>query len=191
MLFIFDMGGVVTTTSEKVRLCKKIGIEKEEFIELTNDIYESLNKGEISVKEFWSVFNSRSEKKGIEPVLTDYFKLYFHPQLNCETVKIIRQLRKKHRVVCGTNTIDPYYDIHLERGDYSYFDSTYSSNKIGKAKPDADFFKLIMEAENYTPEQTFFTDDLTVNIEAAAGLGINAFRFTDAKALLKNWKKYF
>lgn len=98
MLFIFDMGGVVTTTSQKDRLCQKIGISKQSFVDLSKDLYEQLNKGEITVKEFWSAFNLRSDKQGIKPVETDYFKLFFQPELNCETIEIIRHLRKKHRV---------------------------------------------------------------------------------------------
>ena len=48
-----------------------------------------------------------------------------------------------------------------------------------------------MEAEGYTPEQTFFVDDKIENIKAASSIGINAVQFTSAKELKKLWKKYF
>ena len=118
------------------------------------------------------------------------FRLYFHPKRNEGTVELIKDLRKNHRVVCGTNTIDSHWENHMERGDYSYFDQTYASNKIGLAKPDPKFWQTIMQAEGYAPEETFFTDDRLDNIEAARALGINAQQFITAEELRKEWVKY-
>ena len=55
----------------------------------------------------------------------------------------------------GTNTIQSHWENHTERGDYAFFDKTYASNKINCAKPNPHFFELILEAENYKPEETF------------------------------------
>ncbi|MBP5587227.1 MAG: HAD family phosphatase [Treponema sp.] len=194
MLFIFDMGGVVTTTFLMDELYKKIGITQEKFKEICckkRKIFDELEKGIITSVEFWREFNLRLKSYKIAPVKNDLFRLYFHPVLNDETVKIISSLKKKHRVVCGTNTIQSHWENHMERGDYSFFDQTYASNKIGEAKPDVEFFKVILEAEGYKPEDAFFTDDRIENIDAARSLGINAVLFTDADSLKKEWKKYF
>ncbi len=195
MLFIFDMGGVVTNTSTFEQISDKLKISQDDFLNICRkdnfDIKHALDIGKISIIEFWSIFNERIKNTDIPQVTNDLFRLSFHPELNLETVKIIKKLRKKHRVVCGTNTIEPHWQNHLERGDYSFFDQTYASNKIGAAKPDSDFFELIMYAEKSTPENTFFTDDIEKNIEGARKLGINAVQFTTAKDLYKNWKKYF
>ena len=78
----------------------------------------------------------------------------------------------------------------MERGDYAFFNQTYASNKIGCAKPDPHFFELILEAEEATPEETFFTDDRAENIAGAESLGINARLFTSAEDLYQSWSKY-
>ena len=78
----------------------------------------------------------------------------------------------------------------MERGDYSYFDQTYASNKIGAAKPDPHFFELILDAEQTVPENAFFTDDRADNVAAAASLGIHAELFTTAAELTAKWKQY-
>ena len=78
----------------------------------------------------------------------------------------------------------------MERGDYSYFDQTYASNKIGFAKPDKHFFELILEAEETEPKDAFFTDDKEENVKAAAALGINAELFTTASELKAKWERY-
>ena len=196
MLFIFDMGGVVTTTffhSGKSRFFEKLGVTDKEFNDFAAkaDLH-ALDIGKISVKQFWNNYNEvvSHERPELPRAENDLFRLYFHPKLNLETVELIRDLRKNHRVVCGTNTIDSHWENHCERGDYSYFDQTYASNKIGLAKPDPEFWQTIMKIEGYEPDETFFTDDRLNNVEAARTLGINAVQFTTAEELRKEWGKY-
>ena len=78
----------------------------------------------------------------------------------------------------------------MERGDYAFFNQTYASNKIGCAKPDPHFFELILEAEGYSAEEAFFTDDKIENVEAAKSIGINAVQFTSATELKNLWAQY-
>lgn len=193
MLFIFDMGGVVTTTFEMDSLYSKIGITKEDFFRICREgqsnIWHQLETGKITSAQFWTDFNEKIKGTTVKPVEHDLFRLYFHPVLNIETVKLIKELRKNHRVVCGTNTIQSHWENHMERGDYSFFDQTYASNKIGEAKPDPAFYKLILEAENVKPEEAYFTDDRLDNIKGALSVGINAVQFTTAKELRSQWKK--
>lgn len=205
MLFIFDMGGVVTSTFSADSIFKRLNLSKSEYDKIVkNDfsIYSELEKGKISVEEFWKKFVERAKSLlqekfqneenlcALESIVkNDLFRLYFHPVLNEETVKIIKSLRNKHRVVCGTNTIQSHWENHAERGDYSYFDQTYPSNKIGAIKPNHDFFELIMNAENAKASETFFVDDKIENVKAALDVGINAVQFTTAKNLKKAWKK--
>ena len=201
MLFIFDMGGVVTTTfGADNKMYDYLGLERSKFFDICQkekaadgsscDIDLLLETGKISVEEFWCEFNRRIKLLGlaVPEVKTDLYRLFFHPELKQDTVDLIKTLRKNHRVVCGTNTIQSHWENHMERGDYALFDQTYASNKIGLAKPDPEFWKTIMLAEGYGPEQTFFTDDRLINVEAAASLGINAVQFTSAESLLQKWK---
>ncbi len=201
MLFIFDMGGVVTTTFAMDLLYKKLNINQKTFFSICNElkpnIWDEFEIGNISSREFWNEFNQRVlelngklDLSNVPQVKTDLFRLYFHPSKNLRTVELIQELKKKHRVVCGTNTIQSHWENHMERGDYSFFNQTYASNKIGAAKPDPEFFRLILEAEGYPPEEAFFTDDKEENCSAAQSLGINAVHFTTPEELWKAWEKY-
>lgn len=223
MLFIFDMGGVVTSTFQMDSIYKKLNISKETFLEIcslqNNNIWKDLEIGKISTENFWTEFNKRvlcaqrnqddnilqfgapstpsapsmsvfKNYQNIPFVQHDLFRLFFHPQLNEKTVELIKALRKKHRVVCGTNTIQSHWENHMERGDYSYFDQTYASNKIGAAKPDKKFFELILEAEGYEAKDAFFTDDKQENCDAAKSLRINTKLCTSPEDLFNDWIKY-
>ena len=200
MLFIFDMGGVVTNTFLPAQLYKKLNITGEDFFQLCSqgekDIWQLFQTGKINPQQFWALFNervaaSKEEKYRKVPVVeNDLFRLYFHPSKNLETVELIQQLKKKHRLVCGTNTIDSHWENHMERGDYAFFNQTYASNKIGCAKPDPHFFELILEAEETAAEEAYFTDDKAENVAAAASLGIHAELFTSADDLASKWKRF-
>ncbi len=188
-LFIFDMGGVVTTNASEARgrPAAALGVTQEEMDNATGDLFDQLTVGKISVKEFWKTVGDRLGKK----IDTDYFHLFFHPVLNEGTKKIILALRKKSfRVVCGTNTIESHYLNHITRGDYAFFDQTYASQMMGVKKPDPQFWKMILDAEKCTPSDAFFTDDLEANVQAAAALGIHAVQFTDAKDLRRAIKEF-
>lgn len=186
MTYIFDMGGVVTT-SELIerRLPSVLGITDERFVEICRngrDILRLCSDGIIDTNGFWREFSARS---GIE-VKTDWFRYFFHPRVNQGTVKIIRALKERgFRVICGTNTISSHYQTHIERGDYTVFDQVYSSCNMGVSKPDATFWKIILEAEDLSPRDAVFIDDRQDNCDAASALGIRSILFTDAKALAK------
>ena len=193
MLFIFDMGGVVTTTFPLDVLTEKLGLYKNEFLQICREngnIWNRLEKGEIETRTFWETFNKAAMNEKIPFVKNDLFRLYFHPQLQTRTAELITELRKKHRVVCGTNTIQSHWENHMERGDYALFDQTYASNKIGEAKPDSHFFEVILEAEGYKAEDAFFTDDKIENCRAAASLGISTVHFESPEGLWEEWGKY-
>lgn len=194
MLFIFDMGGVVTTTFSMDSMYKSLKMDSKEFMQVCktgNNIFSDYTKGLIDSKEFWASFNDRIKDRDVYPVKHDLFRLYFHPVLNEKTVEVINALKKNHRVVCGTNTIQSHWENHMERGDYAFFHQTYASNKIGEEKPDESFFKVILEAEGCKPEDAFFVDDRIENVEAARRVGITAVQFTTAEELKETWKKYF
>lgn len=185
MLFIFDMGGVVTTTAGNdiyAGAARRIGVSKEELMNASQSMLYNLDTGRISVREYWKKIGEQLGKE----INADWFRILFHPVLNEETVALIKDLKKMgHRVVCGTNTIESHYDNHLSRGDYAYFDMTYTSVHLGVRKPDPEFWKIIMEAEGFSPEETYFTDDRRENVDAAAALGIHSYQFDNASGFRK------
>ena len=196
MLFIFDMGGVVTNTFKMDSIYQKLNISKNDFSEICkknhNDIWHKLETGIISVNQFWNEYNSRIQSiEKAKPAETDLFRLFFHPSKNLQTIELIKSLKKNNRVICGTNTIQSHWENHMERGDYAFFNQTYASNKIGCAKPDPHFFELILEAEETEAQNAFFTDDKEENVAAAASLGIHAELFTTAAELTEKWKLFY
>lgn len=193
MLFIFDMGGVVTqNTPPEAKIAQTLEISVDEFraaqkLGESENLFSLLSRGKISEKEFWREIGANIGKK----IDANLWQLFFHPKMNSDVKKIILSLRKKnHRLVCGTNTIESHWQCHIARGDYAIFDETYASQKIGFEKPDADFWKTILLSEGYSPNETFFTDDREKNVEAARAIGIASHKFENASALKKAIREF-
>lgn len=192
MLFIFDMGGVVTNTARPEGfIARELNVSVEDFRAAQNqggkNLFAELTCGRITEREFWEKAGDALGKK----IDTPWWEFFFHPELDRESAVLIRELKEAgHRVVCGTNTIWAHYYNHLSRGDYALFDQTYASQQMGVMKPDTRFWELILLSEGYEARDAFFTDDRKENVEAAARLGINAVLWTGAKALRKEWKSF-
>lgn len=179
-LYIFDMGGVVSVNTDVFpEIYRHLQISEAAFMSLAGDNLEKLLNGTISTDVFWRRFSAGCEKS----ILEDLFAKFFKPRLNPRTVDIVKRLKKRSRVVCGTNTFDPHYTCHLRLGDYDVFDAVYASNKIGLSKPNPEFFTHILEKEGFRPEQVFFVDDTEQHVLAAKQLGIRAIHFKSADAL--------
>ncbi len=198
MLFIFDIGGVITSTAKIYpRLCEILGISLEDFYDICGgekaadgqgNILEAFSDGKINFKDFQKIFLSRRPDLNFS---CDYFHMLFHPKKIEGSWEIVGALKKKgHRVVAGTNTIESYYLNHLERGDYQIFDQTYTSHFLGCSKPDPDFWKLILLAENVDAKDAVFVDDREENVKAALSLGIKSFKFESAEKLKADFKDW-
>jgi putative hydrolase of the HAD superfamily len=194
-LFIFDMGGVTVHNAAVIpAMAEKLGITEDDFFRAAGsdprtaftspyhlgDI-GALMRGTISPRRFWDNFRERA---GLA-VREDLWYDCFDPLPDSGTAAIIAGLRNAgFRVVCGTNTMEPHYRRHQERGDYCIFDEVYASHRMGIIKPSPDFWLHILDREQATPGEAFFTDDLEENIEAAKSLGIAVHLFTGPEGLV-------
>jgi putative hydrolase of the HAD superfamily len=179
-LYIFDIGGVVSrNTNVAPEIAAHLEFDGAKMIEFARDDFRLLTTGKISAEEFVRRFAVKSGR----PIQDDLLNRFFHPELNPGVVAIINALRNGARIVAGTNTIGPHYEIHRERGDYRIFDAVYASHLIGLAKPDPAFYTYILERERCPADRAVFVDDIRKNVEAARSLGICSFLFSDAKRL--------
>ena len=190
---IFDMGGVIFRNFHVwPELTSFLGINKK-LSEIDPRLHAAMNQhgqGKISESDFWSLYTQISGNS-LPPCETEtLLGKFFHPTMDEATVRIVEELKAAgNRVVIGTNTIDAHYKIHTQLKQYAIFDKVYASHLMGISKPDPAFYSTILEAEGISDafgiraEDAFFTDDMAVNVEAAAAMGIKAFLYSDASAL--------
>lgn len=179
-LFIFDMGGVVANHTNVIpSIADFLKITEEQFFQFAGQNWLNLLCGKINSQQFWKYFSKRIYRN----IETDLFEKFFHPTLNQEIVEIIKELKKKHRIVCGTNTIEIHYQIHLKNGDYCFFDHVYASHLLGIAKPESRFYQYIIDKERVGLDKAIFIDDTLENVIAARKMGIKSIHFVDTYSL--------
>jgi putative hydrolase of the HAD superfamily len=153
-----------------------------------------IQEGALGSDEFWQRFEARAarlfpDRRIVLPrrpdgLPVDLWATFFQPVRDEAVVSIIGELiAAGYRVVGGTNTLDAHYEKHRSLGDYDCFQALYASQLLGVAKPDAEFWRRILAAEGFRPEQAFFADDNQANVDAAAALGISAHHFRSASRL--------
>jgi glucose-1-phosphatase len=63
-------------------------------------------------------------------------------------------------------------------------DHLFTSSHYGARKPNPVVFERVLEAYDTAADDAFFADDLEINVEGAASVGISAHRFSTPVALL-------
>jgi len=216
MLFIFDMGGVVSGNVQTIpMMANKLGISSEDFFrncgvpdgtprESRYDfgLLADIQAGKIASSTFWKRFRNNADNfipdpyegsRHIPKVIRDenLWETCFQPEPIRITVEIIQALKKNgHRVVCGTNTLDAHYAVHKKNGDYAIFDAVYASHLMGVIKPHREFWDRILKKENANPGDAVFIDDNEPNVAAAAKTGIRAIHFTTGDKLASELAGY-
>jgi putative hydrolase of the HAD superfamily len=180
----FDLGGVVIALSyeQAVKRFEEIGLSdarKHLDAFCQKGIFGDLEKGVITPEEFRTEI---SRLVGRE-LSHDECRYAWHgyveavPQRNLQMLLRLRQLGYK---VCLLSNTNPYmmqwamsneFDGNGHSIEY-YFDHLYLSDQCKQMKPSPEIFRMMLEGQQSTPEETLFIDDGQKNIEAAKALGI-------------------
>jgi len=181
------MGGVVANHTNVIpSIAEHLEINEKKFFKLAGQNWINLLCGKISSRQFWEYFSNKIFRN----IEIDLFEKFFRPTLNQEIIEIIKELREKNCIVCGTNTIEIHYQIHLKNGDYRFFDHVYASHQLGFAKPEPRFYQYIEDKERIGLDRIIFIDDTLENVIAARKIGIKSIHFVDTYSLKNTLTNY-
>ncbi|GAB2703062.1 HAD-IA family hydrolase [Mucilaginibacter koreensis] len=102
------------------------------------------------------------------------------------TVELFKQLKQSghYKIYALTNWSAETFTIALQRYEFlNWFDGIVVSGTEKMRKPDAVFYRLLLERYQVNPHQALFIDDNYRNILAAQRLGIQTVHFTGADEL--------
>jgi len=176
-LFIFDMGNVVVKNIHMLgKISRRLGLDREEFKADYHKYDFALMDGTLPIEAYWEHVRT---KFGVK-VEGNPFAKDFSPRFNDEVVDLIKRLRSEgKRVVCGSNTFAPHWDILERMGALALFDKAYASHEMGISKPSRQFFEHILSKENAEADRTYFVDDFEENIIQASQLGLKCLLYSD------------
>jgi glucose-1-phosphatase len=89
--------------------------------------------------------------------------------------ELVERVRERVPVACLSNSNAVHWDEHAGRwGLDGLFDHRFLSHEIGLVKPDPEVFAHVVAALGRPAERLLFIDDNAINVEAAAGAGLQA-----------------
>jgi putative hydrolase of the HAD superfamily len=176
-LFVFDLGNVVIRGIHILgKVAEHDSLPRQEFFDDYRRYDTPLMEGTISTADYWV----HVERKFGIKVDGDPFEREFSPVFDDDIVRLARQLRAAgRRVVCGSNTFAPHWEIIDRMGALDLFDATYASHLMGIAKPSPLFYRHILDREGFEPGQAYFLDDNEENIGSASKLGMRCLLYAD------------
>ncbi len=96
----------------------------------------------------------------------------------------LKKLARTYELCLVSNTNEAHIKhIKKESGPFLWnafvekFEALFLSYEIGHRKPDRSYFEYVLKHMDAKPEEVLFIDDSSVNIEAAAALGIHTWQF--------------
>jgi len=187
---IFDFGGVLmrTENSEPRRqLAERFNLSVEELMAMVFDSEEGhlAEIGQMSSEERWRQVTQRlglNSPQAWQAFPRDFFA---GQVLDTELTHYVRRLRGRYKTALLSNASESLHEYVLnELGLGDCFDVIIVSALVGMRKPDPAIYRLALEQLHVAPHEAAFIDDMRVNVEGAASVGIHAIQFTTRDALL-------
>ena len=94
----------------------------------------------------------------------------------------LTKLRKKFALFLASNHVPVYFEKELEvLNAAKYFKDIFVSYKLGTAKPDKEFFELILKKSGFLPNESVFVDDAKLNLKMAKEVGFVTIWFDNKR----------
>jgi glucose-1-phosphatase len=180
---VFYLGGVLLDIDyqRSVEAFQKLGIEHFEkmFSQYhANELFEKLERGEVSRSDFYAAIRKRV-RPGVteEEIETACNALIL--DFRIKSLEFLEKLATNYKLylLSNTNSIHVAYFKKLFTSQTGkpmlddYFTKAWYSNDIGLRKPGPEIFKFILQDGNIKAAETLFIDDTLDNIKTAQELG--------------------
>ncbi len=190
MNFVFDLGGVLLRWEPEQLLTAVSGrVEERRLLReglLQHADWLDLDRGTRGVADVISRTVARTglNRKLIQSLLS---RVPASLVPNKDVFVIARALSKRGHSLYVLSNMHMESVLFLRRNavlEGLFVDEIYSS-EIGKIKPEAEIFDLLLSRCALRPSATLFIDDMPENVSAARQAGIEAVRYTDAHQLAR------
>ncbi len=153
-----------------------------------DDILHKYERGEIPSEDFLPPLMERTSFTGTMDDMAHLWSDIFNPIE--ENIKIAHELSEKYPLGLISNINELHYEFVESRYDFlGIFVSKTYSHMVGSRKPETEIYKSALDSFSVEAQNTLFIDDLSRNIEAAAGLGMNVIHFNPETDLRRELQK--
>jgi putative hydrolase of the HAD superfamily len=181
---VFDMGGILHPTPFEVlpaiAAAKGWPIEafpRGPFDPTADPAYVDVDRGRIREPQYWAAVGERLAGQGI--VLDIHEVVDWDGRDRAEVVDAIRRLARTYRMALLTNDATDWLGPGWRHTWWlrDEFEVLVDAAEEGLRKPAPEIYLRVTERLGLAPERCVFVDDLTVNCEGAAAVGMRPFWF--------------
>jgi len=184
---VCDFGGVIGTDVDLIveDVFEDNGLLRDLAISIWSKHWPFLKVGTESIEKYWSEISEKLEDEllanKIRNEVTERMEVY------APVVEYLSSFRKKgFIVVILSNESEEWMNIYRKKGGLDKaFDKLYVSGELGMAKPQSEFFEIVLKEQKLLPEETIFIDNMKRNTDAAESLGIKSIFYSDLENLKK------
>jgi len=185
---LFDFAGVITVPMGPTvkRFALNSGADLHELVDFifgdyggsVDSPWHQLERGEISLEAFASWGRAQGATRGWDLDLTAFLDELIACELRADIVERVGRLRADgYRTLLLTNNIREYstrWRTRLPVDDL--FEVVVDSSEVGMRKPEPRIFQHALDKLGVTPGEAIMLDDITVNVEAARAVGMQAIQ---------------
>jgi epoxide hydrolase-like predicted phosphatase len=185
---LFDLGNVIIPFDVKrayARMAALCGCTAEEVAVRIRGtgLVAPFEKGEIEAEPFVRKLSATLKLDITHQEFCDWWNGVFL-QETLVSDSLLKDLASRHRLLALSNTNPIHFAMVKEAYPLlRHFDDYVLSYEVGAAKPEAKIYQEAIARAQCRPEECFFTDDLSVNVEAARAHGMDAVQFVSAEQL--------
>ena len=166
---LLDMGGVVIPTLfESVAVAGFPGGPFREEAE-----YAAVERGEVAERDYWARLAERRPDLDVGALWRACSRV------RVEVRAALDAVAGRVRLVAFTNDMAHWFgaDWPGRFPELAGFDQVVEAARLGVLKPDPEAFRLAAAEIGETPERCLFVDDLAVNLDGAAAVGMQTLLF--------------
>lgn len=181
MIYIFDLGGVIIKSQDLKKIYDELKpkVDYDTFIDIWYNDHEVIDAHK-GLKDENESFRNVLEKIGCKISIDELFNIVYNERDYYEdTLNIINTLRNNGKKVYLLSNLRKIDFEYLKKDiDISIFDKTFLSYEMNLIKPQKEIYEAVIKDLNINPNNIYFFDDNSTNIDSAIQCGIKGFCVT-------------
>lgn len=183
---VFDMGKVLLDY-DPLKVCRKYTDSEEDIKLIDEALFSSpewvlIDRGAITEEEAMVTVRKRLPDERLREI-ADLCMAHWH-EVNITPMpamgELVRELKEAGRGIYLCSNASLRLRVYQNRiPGIEYFDGILVSAEEKLLKPEPEIFERLFEKFSIRPEESFFIDDLAVNIEGARRCGMDGYCFAD------------
>ncbi|MBR5349199.1 MAG: HAD family phosphatase [Lachnospiraceae bacterium] len=191
---VLDMGNVLLDYNPEFVLDTFCETEEEKNV-IRKELFEGPewalgDRGDIKDKDRFDLVKVRVPEKYHEVLrkCTDHWDICMDPLPGArEFCKYVKE--QGYGIYVLSNASDLFYTYFPKFLPLSFFDGVFVSSDYRMLKPDPEIYKAFLDRYGLKAEECLFIDDRTDNVNGAAQVGMNTFRFQgDHTAIIREYR---